>query len=159
MELDAGDLPFIDEHHVFVAAPAGTVWRCLGSALGQPGTGRRVLTMLLAAEPTRASGDVLTPNATLPGFSVQDAVPGDRIVLAGRHRFSEYTLVLTLTDWARGTRLSALTYARFPGVRGELYRTVVLRSQGHRILLRRLLRGVRRAAEWDAMTGADWESG
>jgi hypothetical protein len=149
VDLDVGALPFIDEHHVFVEASADPVWRRLGSALGQPGTARRVLAELLAAEPRRASGDVLTPGATLPGFSVQDAVPGERLVLAGRHRLSEYKLILTLTDWARGTRLSALTYARFPGVRGELYRTVVLRSQGHRVLLNRLLRSVCRAAELD----------
>jgi hypothetical protein len=80
---------------------------------------------------------------------VQDAVPGNRLVLAGHHRFSEYTLNLTLAEWARGTRLSASTYARFPGIRGRLYRAMVLGTRGHRVLLMRLLRGVRRTAEAD----------
>lgn len=152
MDLDIGHLPFIDEHHVFVAASADAVWRCVGTALGRPDLRGRALATLLAAQPRRVSGDVLTPGATLPGFSVVDAVPGDRLVLAGRHRFAEYMLILTLRDWARGTRLSALTHARFPGIRGELYRTLVLGTGAHRVLLRRLLRSVCRAAESDVLT-------
>jgi hypothetical protein len=149
MNTDLPALPFIDEYHVFVAASADTVWRHLCTAIGRPDTAGRVVAQLLAAEPRRASGEVSTQGATLPGFSVQDAVPGNRLVLAGHHRFSEYTLNLTLAEWARGTRLSASTYARFPGIRGRLYRAMVLGTRGHRVLLMRLLRGVRRAAEAD----------
>jgi hypothetical protein len=148
--MDVATLPFIDEHFVHVAAPADTVWRHIGVALGRSGAASRVAGLLLAVVPRRASGDPLVEGATLPGFSVRDAVPGDRLVLAGRHRFSEYALILTLVDTPGGTRLSAATHAHFPGVRGRLYRALVISSGAHRVLLVRMLRGIRRSAEADA---------
>jgi hypothetical protein len=147
MNPDLARLPFIDEHDVLVAASADSVWHLLGASLGSSGSVARLLVTLLAAVPSSRSGDSLSQGATMPGFDVAEAVPGDRLVLAGRHRFSEYALIFVLADEPGGTRLSALTHARFPGIRGELYRTAVIRSGAHRVLVMRLLRGIRRAAE------------
>ncbi|HEU4544248.1 MAG TPA: hypothetical protein VFR23_24165 [Jiangellaceae bacterium] len=153
MDLDVDALPFIDEHHVLVAAPATTVWRHLGAAWEGPGWAGRMTASLLAAVPRRASDYPLTQGAALPGFSVREAVQGERLALMGHHRFSEYALTFTLTEAPGGTRLSARTDARFPGIRGQLYRTLVIRSGGHRVVLMRLLRRVRRAAEADNARG------
>jgi len=153
MAADVAALPFIDEHHVLVSASTDDVWRHMGAAIRQPRLFSHVAAYLLGAVPRRANGDPLTSGAALPGFTVRDAVSGDHLVLAGRHRFSEYALIVTLAGWPSGTRLSARTYARFPGLRGRLYRTLVLSSGAHRLLLTRLLRTVRRAAEADASTG------
>ena len=145
--IDVTALPYIDEHDVLVATSQETVWRHLATAVGRPGRATSAVALLVGAVPRRASGDPLTEGATLPGFSVREAVPGDRLVLVGHHRFSEYALVYSLAEEPGGTRLRARTHARFPGIRGELYRTAVIRSGGHRVLVRRILRGVRSAAE------------
>jgi len=80
-------------------------------------------------------------------LAVADAVPERRVSLVGRHRFSRYALVFTLAEQPTGTTLAALTYAEFPGLRGTVYRGLVIGSGAHRVLVRRLLRDVRRGAE------------
>ena len=150
--IDVTTLPYIDEHDVFVAASPETVWGHLAAAVARPGRAASAVALLVGAVPRRASGDPLTEGATLPGFGVREAVPGDRLVLVGRHRFAEYALVYALAEEPGGTRLRARTHARFPGIRGGLYRTVVIRSGGHRVLVRRVLRGVRIAAESQVRT-------
>lgn len=145
--IDVTALGYIDEHDVVVAASPELVWRHLLAAVGRPSRATSALAVLLGAVPRRASGDLLADGATLPGFSVREAVPGDRLVLAGRHRFSEYALVYSLAEELGGTHLRARTHARFPGMGGELYRTVVISSGAHRVLVRRILRDVRHAAE------------
>jgi hypothetical protein len=142
------DLPFIDEHHVVVAAPPAVVWRCLGAQFGRtrpPGSG--LLTQILGAEPRRTAGTLLDEGATVPGFAVIDSVPEQRVRLAGRHRFSAYVLVFSLAAVPGGTRLTAGTYARFPGLRGAVYRGLVIGSGAHRAVVARLLRGVRHQAQ------------
>jgi hypothetical protein len=144
----AHNLPFIDEHQVLVSAPALAVWRSLTTLLART---RPAATMafshLVAAEPRRASGTLLDVGATVPGFTVTEAVPGHHVRLAGRHRFSQYALVLTLVTQPDETVLSAHTYARFPGLHGAVYRQLVIGSGAHRIFVRRLLGAVRRRAE------------
>jgi ketosteroid isomerase-like protein len=150
--IDVTALPYIDEHDVLVAAAPETVWRHLAAAVGRPGRAAAAVAAMLGAVPRRASGEPLTEGATLPGFSVREAVPGDRLVLVGHHRFSEYALVYSLAEEPGGTRLRARTHARFPGIPGGLYRTLVIGSRGHRVLVRRILRGVRNAAESQVRT-------
>jgi hypothetical protein len=145
--LDVTELPYIDEHDVLVAASPETVWRHLAAAVGRPGRAASAVALLVGAVPRRASGDPLTVGAELPGFIVREAVPGDRLVLVGHHRFSEYALIYSLAGEPGGTRLRARSHARFPGIPGGLYRTAVISSGGHRVLVRRILRGVRSAAE------------
>ncbi|HEX6335453.1 MAG TPA: nuclear transport factor 2 family protein [Jiangellaceae bacterium] len=156
--IDVTALPYIDDHDVLIAASPAAVWRHLIIAVGWSGRAVSAVAPLLGAVPRRASGDPLAEGSTVPGFRVREAVPGDRLVLAGHHRFSEYALVYTLAEEPGGTRLRARTHARFPGLRGELYRTVVIRSGGHRVLVRRILRGVRRAAESQVKTGEPAQS-
>lgn len=142
------DLPFIDEHQVLVSASAPAVWRSLTMQIARPRLcSAAALAYLLAAEPRRASGRPLAAGATLPGFTVAEAVPGRRVRLTGRHRFSQYALILTLVTQPDGTMLSARTHAEFPGRRGSVYRQLVIGSGIHRALVARLLRAVRRRAE------------
>lgn len=89
-------------------------------------------------------GTPLGEGATLPGFAVTQAVPGRRVRLTGRHRYSQYELILTLHAERDGTVLSALTYAKFPGLHGRIYRGLVSGSGAHRVLVPRLLCAVRR---------------
>ena len=140
------DLPFVDEHRVFVSAPAHAVWRGLTEQIprfASSGT----FADLLATEPRRASGTSLDQGATLPGFKVAQVVEGHRMVLTGRHRFSRYALILTLTQQTDGTMLRARTQAEFPGFRGSVYRQLVIGSGMHAVVVNRLLRRISRAAQ------------
>jgi hypothetical protein len=142
------DLPFIDERRVHIAAPAEAVWaELVEQARRIGGGGAAWYAPLVGAQPRTASGPPLTEGATLPGFAVVESVPGHRVLLHGRHRFSRYALALTLTPGAAGTDLTARTDAAFPGVPGWCYRQLVIGSGAHAVLVGRLLRGVRAAAE------------
>jgi hypothetical protein len=142
------DLPFVDEYRTQVSAPAPAVWSALRAQLTRSRLTRAgTLAHLLAAEPRRSSGNLPDEGATVPGFTVAEAVAGQRLRLTGRHRFSRYALIFTLTAQPGGTVLSARTLARFPGFRGWIYRRLVIGTGGHRILLTRLLDSVRRHAE------------
>jgi hypothetical protein len=130
------ELPYIDQHSVRVAASRDLVWRALeqyvAAFLGRAENG--VLTRLLGAEP-RA------------GFEIAERLPTDRLVLAGRHRFSRYQLAFDLTDAAdAGTRLRATTHAEFPGLRGRVYRGLVIGSGAHVVATTHILRAIRRRA-------------
>jgi hypothetical protein len=122
------------------------VWHALAERTRRFG-GSEAFARLLGAEPGRAKGTPLDEGATIVGFAVASAVPCERVSLVGRHRFSRYALVLDLTANLAGTTLAALTYAEFPGLRGSIYRGLVIGSGAHRVLVRRLLRDVRRQAE------------
>jgi hypothetical protein len=141
-------LAFIDEHTVRVAAPPAAVWAALGQTLGRySGRPVRIITTLLGTDPRLSTGDPLTTGATIPGFRVREAIPDQRLVLAGRHHFAEYELVFTLAAAGSGTRLGALSYSDFPGLHGRLYRAVVVGSRGHRVAVRRLLLLIARTAD------------
>jgi hypothetical protein len=139
-------LPFVDDHRVMVAAPAPAVWRAVGASLPDT-TASRVGAFLLGARPRRAHGDPLVGGSAVPAFGVRRAVPGHELVLAGRHHFSDYSLVFTLEDRGEVTELSARTLARFPGPHGRVYRALVIGSGAHRILTRRWLGRIRSIAE------------
>jgi hypothetical protein len=83
----------------------------------------------------------------MPLFEVTEALPGRLLELTGRHRFSQYRLVMTLAAQPDGTLLRARTYARFPGLDGFVYRQLVIGSGAHRAAVKRTLRAVRRLAE------------
>lgn len=138
--------PFTDEHTVVAQAPAAVVWRALGESF--PGSRvSQLYASAVGARDTRPSGSPLVAGSTVPGFLVEEALPSQRLVLAGRHRFSTYSLTFLLDERAGSTRLTARTEASFPGVFGALYRTAVIGSGGHRALVRRWLRRVASAAE------------
>jgi hypothetical protein len=132
--VSSSDLPYVDKHAVTIAAPRDQVWTALRqyatTSIGVPGG--HPLARILGAEPRS-------------GFGIAEAVPGTRLMLAGRHRFSRYTLVFELRDAAPdGTVLSATTYAAFPGARGQAYRALVIGSRAHVLATRHLLHAVRR---------------
>ena len=141
------ELPFVDEHAIVVDAPALAVWRAVGASLPRGPLVDLFAGRLLGASPSGAHGDPLLEGSSIPGFRVNEAIPGRRLVLAGRHRFSDYALVFELDEHDRATRLTARSLARFPGVRGTAYRALVIRSRGHRVLVRRWLGRIRDAAE------------
>ena len=139
--------PFVDEHDVDVAARPEAVWRALGASLAGHSVPQRVVAALVGTVPRHRHGDPLVEGSALPGFAVRAADPGRRLVLAGRHRFSSYTLTFVLDERGDGTRLGARTHAGFPGLHGAAYRAAVIGSGAHRILVRRWLRQIARAAE------------
>jgi hypothetical protein len=142
----APQLPYVDEHTLEVAAPAAAVRRAVGGCLPRD-AGTRVGAAILGTVPARAQGDPLTLGASIPGFAVVEADPDRRLVLAGRHRFSEYTLAFEIAEQGAVTQLTAISHARFPGIRGRAYRALVIGSGAHRVLVRRWVRRIRAVAE------------
>lgn len=119
---------FVDEHATLLDVPLRDAWgavRAWVDRLLVRGEGSR-LALLLGAEP-RA------------GFSIVEEEPPHLLGLAGRHRFSRYALDLRLEEAEAGTRVSAVTYADFPGPRGAAYRAAVVGSRGHVLAVRRML--------------------
>src|SRR4051794_26562709 len=99
------DLPFVDEHRILIDAPRDVVWaalrRYVSSSLGVGGS--HPLGAVLGTEPRG-------------GFAEAQVIEGQRLGMAGRHRFSRYLLRFDLTDAPDATTiLTARTYATFPG--------------------------------------------
>ncbi|MFI1918187.1 hypothetical protein [Nocardia sp. NPDC020380] len=139
-EIDYTELPFIDEHRRLVAAPPAAVWAALTDWIAGANLGvTDLFADLVGTEPRRASGTIPEVGATLPGFAITESVPDDHLTLTGRHRFSRYALIFSVRAESGGTVLSARSYAEFPGLHGRLYRTAVITSGAHRILVRQLL--------------------
>lgn len=143
---DMAQLPHIDTHAQHVAATPREVWAALlrkGQRVADQRTAR-LPARILATEPRARHGEWRTrdpqPGDAIPGFVVRESVPRQRLVLDGRHRFSTYTLTFTLEPSGGGTTVTADTHAAFPGVAGQLYKTMVIRSHAHSVLVRRLLR-------------------
>jgi len=135
-------LPYIDEHALQIAAPTDAIWAALLRVV-RGLAGSTALARILGCDPARGS-DRFTGRAgdAVPGFRVIDAEPGRRLALGGHHRFASYTLTFVLD----GDRLRAQTHAAFPGLRGKLYRALVIGSGAHRLVTRRLLRQIARRA-------------
>jgi hypothetical protein len=128
------DLPYVDEHAIRVEEPPEQVWFALQ---------RYVATSLDVAEGSRLARVLRTePRA---GFEMVESKVPERLVLGGRHRFSRYVLAFELANATGGaTQLRAQTYAAFPGVSGQLYRTLVIGTGAHTIATRHVLRSIRR---------------
>ena len=126
--------PYVDEHGIVVAASRERTWEALTSYVdGRLAADHRSLfTWLLRTSPSS-------------GFGVASRVPRERVELLGRHRFSRYRLVFTLSG-SGPTTLWATTYAAFPGPHGAAYRLLVIRSRLHVVATRRMLEAVRRRA-------------
>jgi hypothetical protein len=81
------------------------------------------------------------------GFEISRKIEGERLEMSGRHRFSRYRVAFALAEQPDGAlRLSATSYAEFPGVHGKLYRTLLLRTGAHIWAVRRMLRAISRRA-------------
>jgi hypothetical protein len=143
-------LPPIDEHSVHIAAPASEAWDALVHVVGGAFGGRvsTTLARVLGCAETEASGDLSHPGGTIPGFVVARVIPPALLALLGTHRFARYALVFRIDDLdEEGSRLRAETRADFPGPHGRAYRTLVIGTRGHVLVVRRLLRAVRKRAE------------
>jgi hypothetical protein len=114
-------LPYIDEHAITVPTDRTTTWRAL------------LQTMCSNPE---------TPETVPFGFVLDAAEQPVRLALKGRHWFSVYKLVFLLSEAEGGTRVVAQTWAAFPGVKGRLYRALVIGSGGHRVVVQRMLRRI-----------------
>jgi hypothetical protein len=137
------ELPFIDDHSQRIDAPADVVWATLLKVLRRELSGATRLARILGCDPARGTAEFNGRlGEALPGFSVVESEPCQRLALGGRHRFARYTWTFTL----EADLLRARTHAAFPGVLGRLYRAAVIGSGGHRLVVRRLLRRVAQAA-------------
>jgi hypothetical protein len=146
-------LPRIDEHYTEVEAPPEATWRAL---LALPRTfGDRAsarFARILGCDPIDVSGAPGEPGSTFPGFRVVRSDPPREMGLEGGHRFSDYTLDFRVEDLGdHRSRLAATTHAAFPGVKGQLYKTAVIRSRAHVLATKRLIHGVARQAERETM--------
>jgi len=126
---------YVDEHATVLDVPVSRAWdgcrRFVDDLLARGGESR--LTGLLATDPPA-------------GFAVTEEQPPHLMSLAGRHRFSDYVLDLRISPVGspgQGTRVTAVTYADFPGPRGRAYRAAVVGSRGHVVAVRRMLAAVR----------------
>lgn len=145
----APDLPFIDEHDIEVEASPEAVWAALAAVLPRAFGGRGAMGFArgVGCEEVRHEGVFPDRGAKVIGFHVAASDPPRLLSLRGRHRFARYELAFHIEPDAQGTRLRAVTRAVFPGFRGWCYRTAVIGSRGHVVVVRRLLRSVRRRAE------------
>jgi hypothetical protein len=137
-DVRTGGLPYVDEHSITIAAPRDRVWAALRRYAGSSLTtsASPPLSWLLGTDPPG-------------GFAVAEEIPNERLVLAGRHRFSRYLLVFELAAAGSDeeeTTATATTYAAFPGPHGFAYRTLVIGSRGHAVTVNRMLRSIRHAA-------------
>lgn len=154
---DVSRLPLVDEHEVVIQAAGADVWPLLldtvDRAFGTAGAAAYARAVG-SANATAGGPRPLAQGSTVPGFRVVALTSGSEIVLVGRHRFSSYALILRLSvDAAGRSRLRAESRADFPGLLGGAYRLVVVRSGGHVIAVRRLLRGIKQRAESALATG------
>jgi hypothetical protein len=103
-----GELPYVDEHSITIAAPRTGVERV--AAL------RRHIAALLEGSPiARLLGT--QPRA---GFDILDIGPAHSLLRAGRRRFSRCRLTFELTDAAKAaTHLRARTCVVLPATRGQ----------------------------------------
>jgi hypothetical protein len=151
MSAEAELLPYVDEHSLVVDAGREATWEALlrtpEAFVSGPATPR--LARLLGTADTAASGPrPLAAGSAFPGFHVVGAVAQEELALAGSHRFSDYALIFRLEDLdGERTRVRAETRAEFPGLRGSIYRALVIGTRLHVLATGRVLAAVKRRAE------------
>jgi hypothetical protein len=151
MSTVAERLPHVDEHSAEIAAGPDAVWeallRVVEGSFGSAATGR--VARLLGCADVDASGPrPLAAGSALPGFHIEVAERPRELALIGSHRYSDYALIFRLDELNEGrTRLRAETRATFPGLKGGVYRTLVIDTRGHVLVTRRLLGATRERAE------------
>jgi len=119
-------LPYIDEHAISVHADRAETWSALLRIMWR---------------------DPSDPSTVPAGFALDKATPPERLALKGRHPFSVYKLVFELAeDGPKRTRLRALTWADFPGIKGRVYRALVIGTGGHHVVVRLMLMRIAAAA-------------
>jgi hypothetical protein len=153
IDLPLEDLPHIDEHGVLVLAPREVVWKALLKTVPgafSAGASARIA-KALGCEETERSGEPGQIGSTFPGFLVARVIEPAVLALEGQHRFSRYGLIFSLEPTKDDrTLLRAETRAEFPGIKGSIYRALVIRTRGHVVVTKRLLESVKKRAEKDA---------
>lgn len=135
---------------MYVAASGDRVWDALLAIMARPGHMhlKERFARTLGCVITERDGEPGAIGSTIPGFMVTRSVEPAVLALMGEHRYSRYALIFYATETAAGpVRLSAETRAQFPGVRGQIYKTLVIRSRGHAVATKSILRNVRSRAE------------
>jgi hypothetical protein len=134
-----------------VSAPPSAVWEALLAACPGPfpSTLLRLWAVAWGAEPSASNGlGAHVIGAERPGFVVREVVPAATWAAAGRHRFAVYQVVFRITPAETGrSRLTAETYASFPGTAGRVYRAAIVRCGPHAMAVRAALWYLRRRAE------------
>jgi hypothetical protein len=149
--MSAAELPYVDEHSVAINAPPGATWEGLLRTFDgsfESDTSSRGARLLGCADVAASGPRPLAVGSTVPGFHVETAECPRELGLAGRHRFSDYSLIFRL-DESGGDRttLRAETRAAFPGLEGRAYRAMVIGTRMHVLMTRRILASVKRGAE------------
>lgn len=145
-------LPFIDEYDRRIDAATEYVWPALVATVGRitPELPRWLATAW-GLDPSRRSGEwaeSVSVGDSVPGFTATGIEQGQTLALRGSHRFAEYELRFELEPASAGqTRLRALTSADFHGLRGRIYRALVIGTGGHRIAVGRILTRVSRRVQ------------
>ena len=146
-------LPHVDEHSLQIAAGPDTAWEALlrvveGSFESTPT--QRMARLLGCADVVASGPRPLAAGSSFPGFHVELADRPRQLTLVGSHRFSDYALIFRLDDLdGANTRLRAETRAVFPGLKGRVYRSLVIGTRLHVLVTRRLLTAVKQRAERD----------
>jgi len=144
-------LPWLDEHTSVIAADPGGVWDAVAEVVARSfshASFARYARVVGAVPLSTAGRWPYGEGSSVPGFRVETAVPERELGLAGRHRFSEYSLVFRVEPVGPGrTRLRAESRAAFPGRSGRGYRLLVVGTGAHAVGMRRLLAAIRRRAE------------
>lgn len=127
------------------------MWEALLAAC--PGRRSSVLLRLWAlvwgADPADSNGvGCHVIGAERPGLVVREVVPPATFAAAGRHRFATYQVVFRIAAFGDGgSRLTAETYAAFPGLAGRIYQVLVIALGFHALVMRLILWHLRRQAE------------
>lgn len=144
-------LPFIDEWETDIAAPADRVFLSVAQriGLGFGGLVPRVFSRLLGCENQGASYTIPPiEGQEASGFRVARVDRPKELILEGQHRFAAYRLSFFVDAVAEGgSRLRARTDAIFPGVKGSVYRALVIGSGGHKFIVKWMLRDMARQAK------------
>ncbi len=147
-------LPFVDAWSVDIEASPRAVWEALlaMSPAARSGLAMRVLARAWGADPAGSNGLAShVIGAERPGFAVCEVIPLHTYALAGRHRFARYQLVFRIDKLGAGrSRLTAETFATFPGRAGRLYRLFLMDAKLHALTLWSMVRHIRRRAERSA---------
>lgn len=153
VDIPLDELPEIDEHAVEIKASADEVFAALITTIRRWLTRPQVkrIARALACEQVDVAGEPDRIGSTYPGFLVVRVVKPAVLALEGDHRFSDYGLIFRLDEHRDGTTtLRAETRGAFPGLKGRVYRALVIGTRGHVLAVWSVLRAVRRRAEREA---------
>jgi hypothetical protein len=149
IDIPLESLPYIDEHSLVVTASPEATWDALVETLfAARGRSAVPVAKALGCEHTERMGPPGRIGSTTAGFVVTRSIRPALLALMGRHNFSRYALIFSITETPLApVVLSAESRGEFPGRRGSAYRFAVISTRGHVVATRAILHAVRRRAE------------